>query len=376
MRERSMESGFIKVRRWLLPLSWLYGAGVAIRDALYETGILSSYSFTIPTIGVGNITCGGTGKTPHVEYIVRLLTRAHHKVAVLSRGYKRRGSGYVLATRNTPMQYIGDEPWQMCHKLRGAYVAVDKDRVRGIQRLANDESTRDVEVIVMDDAYQHLSVIPGLNILLVDYNRLITDDELLPAGRLRESAEAKMRASVVIVTKCPPTLAPMGFRVVQKSLNLRPYQELYFSTYRYGGLKGLFIDGERSLDSLRPQESVLLLTGIAEPEHMREDMKHYTSNLKLLAFPDHHQFTAADIRHINAVFARMPQPCVAITTEKDATRLMDAEGLSDELMDALYVAPVEVEVLRGEGDKLDKTITNYVRKHPRNVRVVKHTDNN
>ncbi|MCD8302188.1 MAG: tetraacyldisaccharide 4'-kinase [Prevotellaceae bacterium] len=365
-----MESDLVEVKKWLLPLSWLYGIGVSFRNAMYDMGIFKSQSFPLPIISVGNITCGGTGKTPHVEYIVRLLCKKH-RLAVLSRGYKRKGKGYKLASLNTPMHAIGDEPWQLRHKFRNIYVAVDENRTHGITRLCNDSNTKDVEIILLDDAYQHLSVRPGLNILLVDYHRLITNDELLPAGRLREPAENKSRANIVIVTKCPSGVTPMGFRVIQKHMDLRPYQKLFFSTLRYGSLKGLFIEEERELESIKPQESVFLLTGIATPKQMRQDLEHYTKKISMLSFPDHHAFTAGDIRKINSTFETLPHPRIAITTEKDATRLIYADGLSDELCDCLYVLPVEVEILRGEAKSFNLEITNYVLKNPRNISVAK-----
>ena len=199
-----MEGNLIKINEWLLPLSWLYGVGSDFRNMLFNTGILSSKTYDIPVISVGNITAGGTGKTPHIEYLIRLLSK-DHKVAVLSRGYKRRSSGYVLAQPDTPMEKIGDEPWQIKEKFPEVYVAVDANRRHGIERLMSDERTRDVQVILLDDAYQHRYVTPGINILLIDYHRMITEDQLLPAGRLRERVSNKIRANMVIVTKCPAT---------------------------------------------------------------------------------------------------------------------------------------------------------------------------
>ncbi len=357
-----MENDLVEVREWLTPLSWLYGLGVGIRNALYDSGAIGVRRFAVPVIGVGNITCGGTGKTPHVEYIARLLS-SRFKTAVLSRGYKRKSRGYILAKRSTPMEQIGDEPWQMRHKLRGVHVAVDEDRAHGIERLCADEKTRGVEAIVLDDAFQHRRVEPGLNILLVDYHRLITHDKLLPAGRLREPAENRRRANMVVVTKCPPAMTPMAYRVVQKSLDLRPFQALFFSRMSYGTLQGMWCDDERTLGSLTSKDNVFLLTGIGSPEQMRQDIERHTHRIVAQSYPDHHYFSAQDVRDINRRFAQIPEPKLAITTEKDATRLMNLEGLSPELREALYVLPIEVEVLRGEGAKMDKMIMDYVEEH-------------
>ena len=224
-----MEGDLIKIREWLLPIAWLYGIGVRIRNWLFDTNILKSKSYDIPVISVGNITVGGTGKTPHTEYLIRLLEK-RVKVAVLSRGYKRKSKGFVLATADTPMQDIGDEPFQMKEKFPNIYVAVDKDRRHGIEKLCDGQTAPGTGVVLLDDAFQHRYVKPGLNILLVDYHRLICDDKLLPAGRLREPQAGKDRANIVIVTKCPPDIKPMGFRVIKKNLKLFPYQALYFST--------------------------------------------------------------------------------------------------------------------------------------------------
>lgn len=187
-----MEGDHIKINKWLLPLSWLYGLIVGIRNELFELKILKTRRFNIPVISIGNITVGGSGKTPHVEYLIRLL-KDKMNVAVLSRGYKRKSHGYVLATTDTPMQDIGDEPYQMKTKYPKVHVAVDKNRCEGISRLTTDKETCDTDVILLDDAFQHRYVQPGINILLVDYHRLIIYDKLLPAGRLREPLSGKHR---------------------------------------------------------------------------------------------------------------------------------------------------------------------------------------
>ena len=204
-----MEGDFIKINEWLTPLSWFYGLGVNIRNFLFDTGMQKSRSFKTPVISVGNITVGGTGKTPHVEYLVRLL-QDHLRLAVLSRGYKRKTNGFVIADDTTKMSDIGDEPFQMKQKFPKLTVAVDHSRADGICRLTkNDSKDADIDVVLLDDAFQHRQVKPGINILLVDYHRLIIYDKLLPAGRLREPLYGKDRADIVIVTKCPSELKPM-----------------------------------------------------------------------------------------------------------------------------------------------------------------------
>lgn len=365
-----MEGDFIKINEWLLPLSWLYGIGVGIRNSLFDLGILKSRSFDVPVISVGNITVGGSGKTPHVEYLIELL-RKRAKVAVLSRGYKRKSKGYVLSAPDTMMQDIGDEPYQMHKKYNDIYVAVDKDRCHGIERLTTDEETKDTDVILLDDAYQHRYVKPGINILLVDYHRLIIYDKLLPAGRLREPQEGKTRADIVIVTKCPKNLKPMSFRVLSRALNLFPYQQLYFTRLDYSDMRLLFGTKTRSLSDITPQEHVLLLTGIASPEQMVQDLKPYCKDITPLRFADHHQFTDNDVEKINSTFASMPSPSIIITTEKDATRLENMQGLSEEVKRNLYVLPVKVKVMLDKQEKFEETILSYVHKNSKNSTLTK-----
>jgi len=368
-----MEGDFIKIREWLLPVSWLYGLAVSIRNQMFEMGILKSRSFKVPVISVGNITVGGSGKTPHVEYLVKLL-KDQLKVAVLSRGYKRKSRGYVLSGKDTEMDMIGDEPFQMKKKFPDVYVAVDKDRCHGIDRLTEDEETKDTEVVLLDDAYQHRYVKPGVNILLVDYHRLIIYDKLLPAGRLREPKQEKNRANIVIVTKCPRDLRPMEYRVLTRSLNLYPYQKLFFTTLKYLDLKPMYQGETRKIDSLRQEEHVLLLTGIASPKQMILDLEPYTKNITPLTFPDHHRFRKKDIRRINETFERMPEPKLVITTEKDNARLFGVEGLSDDVRKSIYMLPVEIEFMLDQKEVFNEKIIGYVRKNSRNSILAKNKD--
>ncbi len=369
------EGDFIKIHEWLTPLSWLYGFGVGVRNLLFKLGILKSRAFDIPVISVGNITVGGSGKTPHVEYLVSLL-QDKMKVAVLSRGYKRKSKGYVLAPNDCTMAQIGDEPYQMKQKFPHIYVAVDKKRTRGIDKLTTDATTKDVDVILLDDAYQHRYVKPGVNILLIDYHRLIIYDKLLPAGCLREPKEGKSRADIVIITKCPKDLRPMEYRVLTKALDLYPYQSLYFTTLAYDPLKQVYGNKTCQLDALPKQCNVLLLTGIASPKQMYADLSTYHYNLHQLTFPDHHNFSKKDVRKINSQFAEMPAPKVIITTEKDASRIKFVEGLEQEVKDCMYVLPVRIQFMLEQEENFNNKIINYVRKNSRNSILVKTKDDN
>ena len=365
------EGDLIKINRWLLPLSWLYGLVVSLRNELFSLGVLKERTFSIPVISVGNITVGGSGKTPLVEYLIRLLQH-YVKVGVLSRGYKRKSHGYLLADDSSTMRALGDEPYQMKQKFHDIYVAVDKNRCNGITRLMQDKASSDVGVILLDDAFQHRYVKPGINILLVDYHRLIIYDCLLPAGRLREPLNGKQRADIVIITKCPRDLKPMEFRILTKAMDLFPYQQLFFTTIDYGTPQALFSDKTTSLNKY----NVLLVTGIASPEQMENDMKHKCRSLTSLAFEDHHLFNTKDEQRINNAFERLPSPKIIVTTEKDSTRLVNLNGLTTEVRDAIFVLPIKVKFMLNQGELFNNKIISYVRKNSRNSNMVKRKNDN
>lgn len=359
-----MEGDYIKIHSSLLPLSFLYGMGVRFRNMLFDTGILESRSFPIPVISVGNITVGGAGKTPHVEYLIRLLCETK-RVSVLSRGYKRRTKGYLLASSSSTSLELGDEPYQMYLKYgRQVHVAVSANRCEGIERLCSDPETKDTDVILLDDAFQHRYVKPGVNILLVDYHRLIVYDKLLPAGRLREPKDGKRRADIVIVTKCPPDLRPMDFRVITKALNLYPYQKLFFTTIEYGDLIPLFSNSRSlALSEITSDYEVLVLSGIASPQHLLCDIQKHTENVIPMTFRDHHIFTPKDIAHINNTFDSLSSKRIIITTEKDAARLVGLDGLSDDVRKHIYALPIKTTFLLEQQEQFDEFILSYVLKN-------------
>ena len=359
-----MEGDYIKIHSSLLPLSFLYGMGVRFRNMLFDTGILESRSFPIPVISVGNITVGGAGKTPHVEYLIRLLCETK-RVSVLSRGYKRRTKGYLLASSSSTSLELGDEPYQMYLKYgRQVHVAVSANRCEGIERLCSDPETKDTDVILLDDAFQHRYVKPGVNILLVDYHRLIVYDKLLPAGRLREPKDGKRRADIVIVTKCPPDLRPMDFRVITKALNLYPYQKLFFTTIEYGDLIPLFSNSRSlALSEITSDYEVLVLSGIASPQHLLCDIQKHTENVIPMTFRDHHLFTAKDIARINNTFDSLSSKRIIITTEKDAARLVGLDGLSDDVRNHIYALPIKTTFLLEQQEQFDEFILSYVLKN-------------
>ena len=367
-----MEGDFIKINKSLRPLSWVYGLIVKARNMMFEMGILKSRAFDVPVISVGNITVGGSGKTPHVEYLIRLLMK-DMRVAVLSRGYKRKSKGFILADANSTARTIGDEPYQMKRKFKEVAVAVDKNRCHGIDMLS--ECGVNPDVILLDDAFQHRYVKPGINILLVDYHRLIIYDEMLPAGRLREPKEGKNRADIVIVTKCPKTMRPIDYRVIAKAMDLYPYQRLYFTTIEYGELEPIF-DGATLKKEELGNFNVLLLTGIASPKQMVYDLSPQCGHLQPLTFDDHHHFNKKDVQQINETFAAMEGPKCIVTTEKDATRLEGLEGLSDEVKASIYSLPITIQFLQEQQESFNNYITDYVRKNSRNSILVKRKDEN
>ncbi len=354
-----MEGDFIKINPWLSPLSWLYGLGVGLRNWLFDIGVLKQRTFSTPVISVGNLTAGGCGKTPHVEYLVNLLHESE-KVAVLSRGYKRKTSGYVLAGKSTKMPDIGDEPFQMKEKFSDIYVAVDQNRCHGITRLTTDGDTKDVSVILLDDAYQHRYVKPGVNILLVDYHRLIIYDRLLPAGRLREPKTSKERADIVIITKCPDTLKPIDYRVLSKAMDLRPYQKLFFTSIAYKELVPYNGGETRSLQSIARTENILLVSGIASPKQIATDLSAYCDRIKTIPFADHHQFTTSDMADIKKAFERMEKPKMIVTTEKDAARLGHLKHLDSTIKDNLYILPIEIDFKLDKQQEFDDAIRSYI----------------
>lgn len=321
----------------------------------------------MPVISVGNITVGGAGKTPHVEYLIRLL---QHKVqvAVLSRGYKRRTKGYVLADESADASAIGDEPYQMFLKYgKNIHVAVNADRCEGIDRLRSDAQTSDTDVILLDDAYQHRYVKPGVNILLVDYHRLIVYDKLLPAGCLREPKEGKRRADVVIVTKCPQDLRPMDFRVITKAMDLYPYQKLFFTTLKYGMLRSIYLEKkDMPLSEITPDHHLLVVSGIASPQHLLSHLKQYTEHITPLTYGDHHRFTSKDAARIYNMFDSLPEPRLIVTTEKDAARLINLEDIAESLKPYIYALPIEISFMLEQGDDFDEFILSYVHKNSKN----------
>lgn len=344
----------------LTPLSWLYGFGTWVRNKLFDEGFLKEEVFDVPVISVGNITVGGTGKTPHVEYLVEHLA-GRYKLAVLSRGYKRATSGFLLANSNSTPRSIGDEPMQIYRKYgMMAKVAVCEKRTKGIRELL--KLYPDLQLIILDDAFQHRWVKPKVSVLLMDHHRPVYKDKMLPLGRLRESATSTNRADIVVVTKCPKDLRPIDIRILKKELSLMTFQGLFFSRFAYGELKPVFPEDNPyhvSLSSLTQSDSVFLLTGIANPRGFVKYFKDFSCKVKVAHFPDHHDYSRKDIQEIRNRFKALKGVRkIIVTTEKDAVRIAYNPYFPQELKKFIFYLPIKVTFIdtSDENDFIGKVI--------------------
>ena len=281
-----------------VPLSWLYGMVVHIRHKLFDLKILRSEEFDIPVVCIGNLTVGGTGKTPVAELLIERFSE-HYRVGVLSRGYRRKTKGFVLSTPTSSARTIGDEPRQMKLKYPSVPVAVCEKRAEGIRLLR--KAHPEIELIILDDAFQHRYVEPWVNILLMDYNNPVYRDRLLPWGRLRDTRNQIHRANFVLVTKCPDDLNPLDMRIVINSLGLFPYQSLYFTRMRQGEITPLFAD--RAVGKVREGDPVIAMSGIANPVPLLENLRKRFDVVAELTFDDHHTYRLSDMRRLEALFA-------------------------------------------------------------------------
>ena len=345
-------------KRLLLYLpSQLFGGVAWLRNKAFDYELLATKQFDIPTICIGNISVGGTGKTPHTEYIIRLLADKK-RLAVLSRGYKRKTTGFVLADDNATVQTIGDEPFQMQRKFPKITVAVDEKRVHGIEQLLTLPTPP--EVVLLDDAFQHRHVTPSFSVVLVDYNRPIHTDTYLPLGRLRESVKGLNRAHCVIVTKCP-TDGKINETAWRKALQLSPNQALFFSTFTYEAPKPLFNGKPLIWEENRAQKPhILVVTGVVSATGLYDYVTPFAETLHTLSFGDHHDFTKTDLETIQKEFDRLPEPKLIITTEKDASRLLHNPFVSDEIKSAIYTVGIQVEFLNNQGTEFDELLLNHV----------------
>lgn len=346
----------------LFPLSLIYGVIVFFRNLLFDVGIIKPTGFRLPVISVGNITVGGTGKTPHVEYIVNLL-KDYFSIAVLSRGYKRKSKGFQLAGSGSSFQETGDEPMQIKTRFPEIIVAVDSNRVHGIQHLITQFSH--LQTVILDDAFQHRYVRPGLSIVLVDHNRPVFRDFLLPLGNLRESRFNINRADIVVVSKCPPEMDELQRRKFVRRLCLWHQQPVFFTFYRYGNIMPVFEEKANALVMAKDRQDntgILLITGIADNRPLKDYLVQFFKNVVVMTFPDHHSYTTDDIRAVEKRFGDLPHNAkVIITTEKDAVRFRELPDAGQRIGEYLYYIPVEVKFLDNAGEIFNETVMNFCR---------------
>jgi tetraacyldisaccharide 4'-kinase len=357
-----MNSKFVYIQRVaLFPFAVFYGIVIWIRNLLFDIHILPSKEYNIPVISVGNLTVGGTGKTPHVEYLINLL-RKDFVVAMLSRGYKRKTRGFVVADKNSTVKDIGDEPLQIKLKFDDIIVAVDANRCRGIEKLVN--LNKKLQVIILDDAYQHRYIKPGISILLVDYNRNILHDHLLPLGRLREPVSERSRADIIIVTKCPDEIKPIDMRLLEERLKMYAYQKVFFTKIKYLPLKPVFSNeiAPITLEELSSQQDeVIIFSGIANNESIIKNLRKYFTVVHEFQFRDHYNYSARDLHELIELYSEISdnKPISIITTEKDAVKLITFNSIEEDIKRVFFYLPIEVEFLEDK-ESFDTYIHNYV----------------
>lgn len=346
----------------LFPIAIVYGIVLFIRNRFYDWGILKSSEFEIPIISVGNITVGGTGKTPHIEYLIKLL-KSEYQIAALSRGYKRKTDGFILSTRESTDLEIGDEPRQIKQKYPEVNIAVDANRTEGINKLIRLKP--EIEAILLDDAFQHRKVNPGLSILLTDYSRPIFKDFMLPLGNLRDNYLEKKRADVIIVTKCPKDLNSKKQNQITERLKLKPSQSIFFSTFKYGELIPVFSDSEKSNSITSKDIEILMVSGIANPTPLKEHiLENISENIRVLEYSDHYSFKPSDFKHIEQTFNKISSDDkMIITTEKDAMRLQKFSNIAGKLKNRIFYIPIHIEFLNQQSEAFNKQIIEYVRKN-------------
>lgn len=359
------------LRLFLFPVSLIYGAVMEVRNLLYDKGIFSSTGFNLPVISIGNLTVGGTGKTPHTEYLIRLL-KERYTVATLSRGYGRKTKGFLIADENSEATRIGDEPLQIFSKFEDIIVTVGEKRVDAIETLLKVKE--EVEVILLDDAFQHRAVKPGLSILLTDYSKIFVHNHVLPTGTLREPSHGMKRADIIIVTRTPALFSPLEIRRVESEIRLADHQKIFFSYIKYGEFMPAWKEGGSVVFSkeyyFNRGYAFLFFTGIANTKPLHDFFEERQMSTHYMEFGDHHNFTKDDIKKLEINFNNIANPNkIIVTTEKDYMRLKDPalKALLQNL--PIYYLPIEVELHEPGKRIFDKMILDYVGKSKRNDRV-------
>jgi len=351
----------------LYPFSLVYGLVVYFRNLLFDYQVIKSVEFEMPVICVGNIIAGGTGKTPHIEYLIRLL-KYEFNIACLSRGYKRKTRQYIFANPASTVEEIGDEARQIKKKFPDINVAVDRNRVNGINQLMKD--VKDLDVVLLDDAYQHRFVKAGLSILLIDYNRPPDKDCLLPAGLLREQPSGEKRANIILVTKCPEKMKPIDRRLIVKNIKLTQFQHLFFTCMKPELPRPVFksvpkVLTREEIKSMKPH--ILMISGIANPRSFKKFVRNYSPHITELLYPDHYTYSDPDMDLIISKFNEIESKQKMIfTTEKDAMRLEKFIDIDVKIKERMYFIPVTISFLNEDTENFNQHILNYVRNNKRN----------
>ena len=338
----------------LLPISLVYGIVVWLRNWLFDKNILKSAAFNFPVICVGNLAVGGTGKTPMVEYLIRLL-KHEFVIATISRGYKRKTKGFGIANDNTTALEIGDEPMQFHQKFPDVVVAVGEERIVAIPQLLHQRPQ--TEVIILDDAFQHRQVRAGLNIILTDCANLYTRDFILPAGDLRDVRSSSKRADIIIVTKCDPGLSETEKQNIIAELNPLPNQAVYFTAIVYDKPYHLFT---KEIITISHDYGILLVCGIANPAPLKAELTKHADSYDMLRYPDHHIFHSNDLKEIKQQFEKITSPKkIVLTTEKDGVRL---EKFATELKDfPIYAVPIKHTFLFNAEEEFNLQVTAFIK---------------
>jgi tetraacyldisaccharide 4'-kinase len=346
---------FQSVRLLLLPVSLVYGGVVWMRNQLFNKKYYHSVVYNLPIICIGNLSVGGTGKSPMVEYLIRLL-KDEYKIATLSRGYKRKTKGYALANENSTALDIGDEPMQFHLKFPNVAVAVGEKRNEAIPQLLHDRP--ETQVILLDDGFQHRSITPGFSILLTDYSNLFTRDFYLPTGDLRDSKSSYKRANIIVVTKCDTGLTIDKSKKITEEIKLQEHQQIFFSSIEYGTPYHILEPATHY--HLHRELELLLVTGIANIAPLKKYILDHTNTYEKISFSDHHVFTIDDLKEIEKKFEKISYPKkIILTTEKDAVRLVKFKEQLAHL--PLYVLPIHHRVLFNQEDDFKNTVSAFIK---------------
>tara|TARA_B100000809_G_C15131188_1_gene528496 strand:+ start:1224 stop:2288 length:1065 start_codon:yes stop_codon:yes gene_type:complete len=345
----------------LYPFSILYGGLLHIRNKLYDWNIFKSAHFGFPIISVGNLSLGGTGKTPHTEYLIRLLHK-EFKIATLSRGYKRETKGFYLANKNTSVTEIGDEPLQYHIKFKDINVAVDEKRVHGVEQIIKESPK--TNLIILDDAYQHRSISPGLNILITEHNNLYINDTVIPSGRLREWKKGSERADIIIVSKTNSDSTELERNKIITKLNPKPHQKVFFSYIKYGEISPFTDLAKKATQNNTKDAAILVLTGIAKPTPLLNYLKQKHPKINHIQFSDHHNYDQSDVDRIISAFNKLEgNNKFIISTEKDIMRLSLPEIVKKLQNIPIFYIPIEICFHGNDKMEFDNQIIEYVTKN-------------